>query len=81
MKMTAKERKQAEDLQKVLQQALDDCRAALKADDEECAKAATDTEAAAIKAVADHGTGDLHQQIARGVLAIREMGGRRGGPR
>jgi hypothetical protein len=79
-KMSKDERKRTETLRDTLAQALSDCQAALKEDDEECAKAAADSDAAAIKAVADRGAGGTREQIARGVLAIRILGGRKGGP-
>ena len=76
-KMTAKERKQAEDLEKVLAQNLDEVQAALKADAEECEKSIADSEAAAIKSIAESGSGDQRMGTRRAIYALREAGGHR----
>jgi hypothetical protein len=48
------------------------------ADDDAADKAAeAASESAAIKAIADGGSGDKHAAIGRGILAIRERGGNR----
>jgi hypothetical protein len=52
----------------------------LKDDDEAEKSVAAHSESAAVRKVADTGVGGTREQVQRGVLAIRTLGGRRGGP-
>ena len=74
-KMSKTERASWEKDLATLRAAVAQCERAL-AEDDECAKAAdAQSHSAAVKAIAAGGTGDTRQQIARGILAIREGGG------
>jgi prephenate dehydratase len=75
--MTKEERTQVETDLATLRRAVAQCEKEL-AEDDECMKAASaESAGAAVKAIADGGTGDKREQARRGILAIREAGGTR----
>jgi hypothetical protein len=76
-KMSKAERQELEADLATLRRAVAQCEKELAEDDEASKAAEAESTTAAIKAIADGGTGDKHAAIARGVLAIRERGGNR----
>lgn len=76
-KMTTAERAEWQKDLTTLRAAVSQCEKVLAADDEAAKAVEAEGEAAAVKAVADGGTGDKREQSRRGILAIRESGGTR----
>ena len=76
-KMTKEEREEVEKDLATLRRAVAQCEQALKDDDEAAKAVAAESHTAAVKAIADGGTGDKREQARRGFLAIRKTGGTR----
>ena len=76
-KMSKAERQQVETDLATLRRAVAQCEKELAEDDEADKAAAAQSDAAAVKAIANGGSGDKRMGTARGVLAIRERGGNR----